>query len=479
MTSLLKFKQGLPWATIIIIFALSLRLLTYFSTDIGLSGDGYGYLARAEFIRNNFKFPDLSVQPIGYPLILSFLIQPDKTATIDHIARIQQLIDFMIVLSLIYFSKITLEKRFPLFFLGLSILFALQPFTALMASSLYTEQMISFFSFFGFLLICTSTYKSNYIMSYIIGGLLLGLSSTFRVDIFALNVFMLLFLIFIAAWKTVVSRASIKSWFKQGLILFLSFFAMPIFVLSAQFLSTHEFRFVDTSQYYTQGYYRWLSTWPADWHEHSQFAFYSNWTGGDINNYPDKAFENQEERESVAQLLNYWVSLSSTHYTASYKLDPDIDLGFYTLYLEKRNKNPIKYFILNPIYRMYHFWVNLEGGTFYIVPFQVTLPFSTMIVACVFLCRIIFIFLFLIGSLSVLSKEVKQQKAYHGWLRDFTLVSLVYVIMRTAELGLLSTLVGAGLMEIRFVLSATPFALVIVLEGAYALNQVFARLQQS
>ncbi|MFM7370009.1 MAG: hypothetical protein ACKO2Z_19910, partial [Sphaerospermopsis kisseleviana] len=104
------------YLNLIIIFFLLFRLYTYFSTQIGLSGDAYGYLDKAEFIRNNFKFPYLSVQPIGYPLILSLLLKSDKLSTAFYIARIQQLMDFAIVITLIYFARITLAKKISLLF---------------------------------------------------------------------------------------------------------------------------------------------------------------------------------------------------------------------------------------------------------------------------------------------------------------------------------------------------------------------------
>lgn len=453
------------YLNLIIVFLLLFRLYTYFSTQIGLSGDAYGYLDNAEFIRNNFKFPYLSVQPIGYPLILSLLLKSDKLSTAFYIARIQQLMDFAIVITLIYFARITLAKKYPFYFLILSITFALQPFTGTMASSIYTEQMVAFFSFFGLLFLSVGSSNSNpdYSLS-IFGALLFGLSSVLRLDIFALNVLIMIVFIIIEKSKGQL-KFSNKIYLKGLALRILAFLLIPICILTFQFISTNQFAFVDTSKYYTQGYYRWLSTWPANWKEHSKFAFYSNWGGSEITNYPAKAFDTSQERNDVSNLLARW---NKEGYNA------DIDMGFYKIFYEKRRGNLFRYYILIPIYRMYHFWINLDGGQFYIVPFMITSPLSKFVVLSVIMLRITFIFLFILGFFSSFNDILKKVSTpSFEWLKLFTIISMIYFLLRTFELGALSTLVGAGLMELRFVLSATPFALVVVISGCHSLLSMY------
>jgi hypothetical protein len=52
------------------------------------------------------------------------------------------------------------------------------------------------------------------------------------------------------------------------------------------------------------------------------------------------------------------------------------------------------------------------------------------------------------------------------WLSFFSVVSCLYVLLRTFELGMLSAYMIAGLMELRFISIAMPFFVVGALLGA-------------
>jgi hypothetical protein len=77
------------------------------------------------------------------------------------------------------------------------------------------------------------------------------------------------------------------------------------------------------------------------------------------------------------------------------------------------------------------------------------------------------------GVSGMLLKVKRNQWTYQpeSWFSLFSAISCLYVILRTLELGFLSSFMIAGLMELRFVSIAMPFLVVGALLGARKLTK--------
>ena len=152
-----------------------------------------------------------------------------------------------------------------------------------------------------------------------------------------------------------------------------------------------------------------------------------------------------------------------------------IDDRFRALVNEKIMKNPLKHYLLNPMQRMFYYWINNDGSQFYTVPYGLRRPVSTVVAGLITLSRLVMITLFLVGvSGSLLKlKRAKWNFQPENWLALFSIISCLYVVLRTLELGILSSFMIAGLMELRFISIAMPFWVVGAMLGARTLNKRF------
>ena len=93
---------------------------------------------------------------------------------------------------------------------------------------------------------------------------------------------------------------------------------------------------------------------------------------------------------------------------------------------------------------------------------------STVLVGLIALVRFGTITLFMVGVSGSLLKLKRHGWSYQpeNWLSFFSVTSCLYVLLRTLELGMLSTFMIAGLMEMRFISIAMPFFVVGALLGA-------------
>ena len=150
-----------------------------------------------------------------------------------------------------------------------------------------------------------------------------------------------------------------------------------------------------------------------------------------------------------------------------------IDDRFRALAYQKIMNNPIRHYLLNPLQRIYYFWINIDGSQFYTIPYELQRPVSTFVVGLVTLSRFLIISLFLVGVSGLLLKFKRNQWTYQpeSWFSLFSVISCLYVILRTLELGLLSSFMIAGLMELRFVSIAMPFLVVGALLGMQMLTK--------
>jgi hypothetical protein len=441
-------KLTKPWLAYTTIAVLLLfRIYIYIQTEPQISGDANSYLKKAEYVAATNDLPPLSAQSNGYPLVLAVLVQQDRNETAITVGRIQQAMDLVIILALLFLAHAQLGRKNRLAFLALSGILILQPFTGALSSGLYTEQMVTFFSFFGVMSLSIGLYRKRGKPLISLGGLLLGLAAIFRADILLLNTVILLIFIFL-----IYLREENDDRLLRSITLLSSFLLVPILLAALQFKSTHEVGFVKIEFYYA-GYMSWLRTWPADRVEYANFAFFQNWAGADIDSYPDKAFINQSDRREVSELLSDW---RETGYTDL------INLRFEALAAEKREKESLQYFIFNPLYRMAHFWINVDGGQFYLGTLDIKRPLSTVLVGIVLVTRILLIMLFVLGVISVAKHLIRSKSFFEGgWIMNLTMVSSLYVLGRTAELGLLGLFSWGGLMEVRFMIVAFPFFLVV------------------
>ena len=456
-------RQRLPWHVWFALCALLLfRVVTYALTDISASGDGVNYMKSASFIGLHHILPPLSVQPNAYPWLLSWLhVHKDSVLALQRIGRVQQILDFSIVVTLCWlaFKLLTGSRQWLL--IGAWILIILQPFTGIRSPVIYSEQLVTFFSFIGFLSFSFFIFRrqNKFINQFGMGfaGLALGFSSILRSDVFALNTVLLIglvvYLAFVAGdwlrWRRV-----------KILILLLSYISVPLLMSSYQYVSSGEFGIFNNNRLH-EGYFGWIRTWPATPKEYEVFAFFSGrdlWTP---ENYPSKAFDSNNEKRTFSKIMEQWKKQGLVPSTT-------IDDRFKALAKEKSKKNPLRHYWLNPFQRMFYFWVNNDGSQFYIIPYGLRRPVSTAVVGLITFVRFGMISLFLVYVSGSLLKLKRNSFKYYpkDWLSFFSVLSCLYVFLRTLELGILSPFMIAGLMELRFIYIAIPFFLVGCLLGA-------------
>lgn len=451
---------GLPFYSWVALGLLVLlRITTYLHTGFSISGDGVSYMKTAIFIGHHRILPPLSIQPNGYSWLLSwFDVHKDPTGALHRIGRVQQLLDFSIVIALCWLARKVLGKSNLLLLTGAWALILTQPFTGIWSRTIYSEEAVTFLTFAGLLALSFFVFnrqsKAVALAGTILAGVTLGLASILRSDVLALNtVFVFCLTIYIAffagswpRWK----RLKIAS-------LLLSFIAIPLLMSSYQLASSGQFG-IFTNDRDHEGYFGWVRTWPATPCEYETFAFFSRrhlWT---VENYPAKAFDSESEKKTFAAIMEKW---KNDYYLAA---SPAMDAQFKQLAQEKIRRNPIRHFIVNPAIRIFQYWFNTDGSQFYTIPFLLQRPISSLVAGLILAARLLLIALFLAGL--VISLKRLQ---HESWVFFFGLVSYAYVILRTLELGILSPFMIAGLMELRFISITMPFFLMGALLGAHSL----------
>jgi hypothetical protein len=454
-------------AWIVLFSLLFFRIITYSLTDFSVSGDGVNYMKSASYIGSLHILPPLSIQPHAYPWLLSwFQVHKDSALALQRIGRVQQFLDLLTIVTLCWLAFNILGRSRQWLLVGAWILIILQPFTGIWSRIIYAEQVVSFFSFAGFLVLSISLFsRERKLMSQLgtaVSGLALGLASILRSDVFALNTVILFGLVIYLA----LLAGDWLRWKRIKIItLLLSYIAVPLLMSSYQYASSHEFGFFNNKRS-NEGYFGWVRTWPATPKEYETFAFFSGrdlWT---LENYPAKAFDSGAEKRTFSMIMEQW---KMQHLAPS----ATIDDRFRALANQKIMKHPIRYYVINPLQRIYYFWINNDGSQFYTIPYRLQRPLSTFVVGLVTLSRFLIITLFLMGVSGLLLKVKRNQWTYQpeSWFSLFSAISCLYVILRTLELGFLSSFMIAGLMELRFVSIAMPFLVVVALLGARKLTK--------
>lgn len=454
--------RALPGSAWIVVFSLLFfRVITYALTDFSVSGDGVSYMKTASFIGSHRILPPLSIQPHAYAWLLSwFQVNKDSALSLQRIGRVQQFLDFSIIVTLCWLALNLLGRSRQRLLVGAWILIILQPFTGIWSRTIYSEQAVSFFSFAGFLVLSIFLFSRQRKLISQLGiaaaGLALGLASILRSDVLALNTVILIGLVIYLA----LFAGDWLRWRRIKIVtLLLSYMAVPLLMSTYQYASSHEFGVFNNKRSH-EGYFGWVRTWPATPKEYEVFAFFSGrdlWT---VENYPAKAFDSQNEKRTFSMIMEQW---KKQHLAPS----ATIDDRFRALANQKIMKNPIRHYMLNPLRRIYYFWINNDGSQFYTVPFGLQRPLSTAVVGLITLSRFLVITLFLVGVSGLLLKFKRNQWTYQpeSWLCLFSAISCLYVILRTLELGFLSSFMIAGLMELRFISIAMPFWVVGALLG--------------
>ena len=462
--------RGLPsTAWIGLVSLLFFRVVTYALTDISDSGDGVSYMKSASFIGLHHILPPVSIQPNAYPWLLSwFHTYKHPVLALQRIGRVQQFLDFSIVITLCWLALKFLGRSRQWVLIGAWILIILQPFTGIWSRAIYSEQIVSFFSFAGFLAFSIFVFgrqnKCINLLGMTLAGLALGAASILRSDVLALNTILLLglvvYLCFFAGDWLRWRRAKIVA-------LLLAYIAVPLLMSSYQYASSGEFGVFNNKRIH-EGYFGWMRTWPATPKEYEVFAFFSGRDFWSPEKYPSKAFYSENEKRTFSMILEQWKKQNLMPSTR-------IDDRFRALVNEKIMKNPLKHYLLNPMQRMFYYWINNDGSQFYTVPYGLRRPVSTVVAGLITLSRLVMITLFLVGiSGSLLKlKRAKWRFQPENWLALFSAISCLYVVLRTLELGILSSFMIAGLMELRFISIAMPFWMVGALLGARTLNKRF------
>lgn len=409
----------------------------------GLSGDAFGYVNVARTIINSGKLPELGVQPRGYSLLIAPFVAADLE--IDRAVLIMNAaLDVSIIALLLWTARSILPEpghrraRLLCWFLA-----TIQPFTAQMVTSAYTETPTMFLVFVGsWLLFIPRTFVPK-----AIGFSFLGTASLLRIDILILNIVASVIYFGLAYRKAFDARAAFL-----GLFLLSAF---PISMMAYQYYSTQEIGLA-RPEFRQPGYYAWMRKWFAiEKTEHDLFAFdvgSPGWVGFDVANYPSRAFDSTAEREQVGQLLKTWR-------TAGYV--GLIDQGFQQIACDKSQHHLVRSFVVVPLLRMLHYWVNIDGAQTYLRVLPVERPISTLFVAFIIALRLILICFAAVGSYAVWFRPPTPVTEQVILARFATL----FVLLRTAELGALGTIAWGGLMEVRYILVVFPFVILLAFWG--------------
>lgn len=454
----MKNIQTVPFSRAVITLVcvsllLALRAIILLNGEMEVSGDATNYLRGLQHIISTGELPPLSAQPVGYSVFLSVFHFHSMGPEILYIELAQKMMDIVVVGVLIFISLEATKNSNHMLRAAMLALIILQPFTSTMMKSIYTEQSAMFFTFLGLFFSCYLFPRTRKVLFLISGGVFLGIAGIMRIDVLALNTVVGLGAIFILLPRF----SKIKN--TQKVLALISLLAIPIIVLAWQYKSTQEVGYV-VKKFHYPGYMSWLRTWPADRAEYQGLAFFSEKKdrskAHSIEQYPSKSFVDDQQKTKISALINSW---NINGYTQ------EVDQQWGQLASENIQASTLQYYVLNPLYRMTHFWVNTDGAQFYLSTIDIKPPTSSAIVGLTLAMRLLLLILFAMGVRRLFVESCKTSP-----LRIFMVISSVYVISRTVELGVLGLIAWGGLMEVRYVIVAFPFLIVVSLNGALYLQ---------
>jgi hypothetical protein len=441
-------------AFLLLAFRTTILLL---SSTGGLSGDGPGYLGVAVHLTQTGTLPPLRFQPHGYPILISPIVAAFNERPAVAVQVVQALLDAGLVASLSVIAWKTLA-RYSVLVAGLmTVAVIIQPFTATLADSLYTETANTILLTASLLLFARSYIKGKVPIA---ASFVLGLAATTRVELIPLAVALS------AAYWLIISAGERAPplWSSSRLIkAFIMLVAMSIPLVSLVALQTVSTGEAGVVRYepYNPGYYAWMRTWFSNEKEYARFGFgvgRDGWEGFRLEAYPRRAFADNEERARIADLLKKWQAEGYT---------PEVDRAFAAIYETKRTRAPANYFFIIPPMRMAHYWINLDGAQSLLRAVNIKRPYSLGIVGITITLRVIFILFAVIGAATV---WIPQLACYlPPFLRALGQAASIIVTLRTVELGALGTIVSGGLMEIRYANITFPAVILLAIVGARTL----------
>jgi hypothetical protein len=217
----------------IIATLLIVRFAFLVFSQAGMSGDAFSYVQAAQTIIDTGKLPPLYVQPSGYPLLVAPLLFFSGPEIGRVVLFMNSMMDCAVVAILLYCTKKIFpysDQRSARFLCWLLVI--IQPFTAVMVNSAYTETPVMFFNFVGMWLLFTSR---RFIWTACGLGLL-GVASLLRIDVLPLNAVSVAISFIIFGGAKGDTRVGVKG--------FLVYLAFPGLMLIYQFYSTQQIGFV-------------------------------------------------------------------------------------------------------------------------------------------------------------------------------------------------------------------------------------------
>jgi len=326
---------------------------------------------------------------------------------------------------------------------------SIQPFTATMTCGLHTESVNMFLLTASLFMFARSVTNNT---APVAAAFLVGLAAITRVELIPFAV-----AVCCAYWLIMVGHTG---WMKQrgtSLLMILIAMITPLIgLIVLQAVSTSEIGIVRWEPY-TPGYYAWMRTWFANERDYPRFHFDTGqpgWEGFRIDAYPKHAFANAEERAQITNLVEKWQAESYT---------PEIDQAFAAVAKAKRAHQPVNYFLMIPLLRMAHFWINLDGAQTFLRVIPIKRPYSLGIVGITIALRAFFILFAAVGAAAVWKARSKSHLSL--FLRALGQASSIFITLRTVELGILGTFVWGGLMEIRFANIMFPAVILLAIVG--------------
>jgi len=434
------------------------RVAFLLASPAGLSGDAGGYVNVAETIVSSGRLPPMRVQPQGYPVLIAPLLMVAGSQIVQAVLLMNVLMDTAVLVALLLLVRRCLpdDSQRGVRLLACTAII-LQPFTAEMASSVLTEQPSQFFVFFGVCALVGLRFGRDGKTPFGVGPLLLGIAGMLRVDLLVLGLVVLIAFY----W----SRSETFHAFARAATLgTMIYAAVPMSLVAFQYYSSGELGLVVPNTEHG-GYRAWMRTWFAFDKEHDRFQFDKGdvgWEGFDPVNYPSRAFGDEDERNRVAKLLADWRigGYSDT-----------VDRGFQDLARQRLIEGPLLCYIGLPASRMLHYWMNIDGAQTILRVVRVARPLSTIIVGLTVLLKLVILCLAVVGTCFAWKTYLKRTSSDGRPLVELGRMSSITIALRTLELGILGVFLGAGLMEVRYILVVYPFVVALSVLGIHFLTR--------
>jgi len=450
---------------------------------------------------NQPPYPPSLIRLPGYPLFLAAVYKVFGHGNNTAVRAVQAGIDTLtcVLMALVAFEWTVDDERKHRAAMIAFALAAVCPFTAIYVATVLTEVLTNFLAM-AMLLAVTFAFKaSDYAdntdrkkawLWWIVGGLIAGLTVLFRPDsgLFAAAVGGTLVLSFL-------KRRSLKQFLVSSVLFSVAFYLVLAPWTIRNYRVFHLFQPLAPAhaempgEFVPRGYLLWVRTWLDD----SRYVGPALWSLDTkplhVSDFPDSAFDSDEERDRVAALLDKYDNLpsaSSTEPDASddseeqadeqsdegdddeeqqsepeetdVEMTPEIDAGFAQIAQERRARHPSRYYVALPLKRAKALWFDTHSEYYpfngellpledldYDIHQQIWLP----------------LFAALTGIYSLLG-------LFGGWLllrsrdapaRRWVLLATLVIILR---LGFFSTLENP---EPRYTVELFPFLIILAAAG--------------